>query len=188
MICVVCERLSIRCICKKCQEVFLRIYPTSRTEGRIKVYSFYRYEDISFLLKSKYYAIGSRVYKILAQKIAQYFFEKNGKQPCKIFSVGIDDVIKNGYSHTSIILHAFRKSFTPIYGELRARNSIQYAGKSLEFRKNNPKGLCYCSGARDLVVFDDIITTGTSMLEAHEVISANGGNFLYGITLCDARN
>ena len=33
---------------------------------------------------------------------------------------------------------------------------------------------------------DDVITTGTSMLEARDVITKGGGNFLYGITLCDA--
>lgn len=187
MRCIVCEALSLRAICTACQEEFLVPKIQVRLIENIKVYSFYSFDSLQFLLSSKYYSIGSRIYAIMAKRAMLYFKNHPPSHINKTtYAVGIDSPLYNTYSHTAIILHAFRKIFIPIYGELRAQNKVKYAGKSLEFRRNNPRGLIYKSGNINCVVMDDVITTGTSMLEARDVITKGGGNFLYGITLCDA--
>lgn len=187
MRCIVCEALSLRAICTACQEEFLVPKIQIRLIKNIKVYTFYSFDSLQFLLNSKYYSIGSRIYAIMAKR-AMLHFKNHLPHPIKetTYALGIDSPVYNAYSHTAIILYTFRKIFTPIYGELEAQNKVKYAGKSLEFRRNNPRGLIYKSGNIDCVVMDDVITTGTSMLEARDVITKGGGNFLYGIALCDA--
>lgn len=186
MRCLVCRKWSFRIICKTCQEEFLILKPKIRLVGDIKVYSFYSYEDIAFLLNTKYYAIGSRVFNILAKKASVYFSQNLSDSLSEVYGVGIDDNPKKGYSHTGILLKNFSSSIKPIYGELNARNKIQYAGKSLAFRQNNPKNFSFKVKNRNLVIFDDIITTGTSILEAKNVIEKNNNRVLFALVLSDA--
>lgn len=187
MRCILCEKLSLKIICTLCQNRFISPKIHIRLIEDIKVYSFYSFDSIQFLLHSKYYAIGSRIHTILAKQAAKCFQDSRPDLLQKdVYSLGIDSPLYSAYSHTAITLHAFRKIFTPIYGELKAQNPVKYAGKPKDFRRKNPKNFLYQSGNINCVVFDDIITTGTSMLEARDVISKGGGNFLYGITLCDS--
>ncbi len=189
MRCVLCQKLSLSAICKPCQDQYLSITPQIRVLEDIKIYSFYPLSHVDMLIASKYHTIGSRIYKILSERAAQYFAKSWNHELSEIYSLGIDcPIAKGAYSHTAIILHSFRRLFKPIYHELRAQNPVKYAGKSLEFRKNNPRNLCYQSGQKTCVVLDDVITTGTSMLEARDAIRKGGGEFLFGIALCDARN
>ncbi|WP_158654733.1 MULTISPECIES: phosphoribosyltransferase [unclassified Helicobacter] len=154
-----------------------------------KVYSFYSYEENAFLLNMKYDAIGSRIYKILAQRASEYFFNHlSVRFPKDCYGVGIDDDPKKGYSHTGIILKGFSSKIKPIFGELRAKNKVKYAGESLSFRKKNPKNFKCKVSYKDLIIFDDIITTGTSMLEAREKLQKYNNNVLFGIVLSDARS
>ncbi|CBG39541.1 purine/pyrimidine phosphoribosyltransferase [Helicobacter mustelae] len=189
MRCIVCARFSLCVLCKSCQEQHLILKPKIRIIGDFKVYSFYDYQDVSFLLATKYYAIGTRVFALLAGHAARYFFtqQKSTLLSQNVYGIAIDDHPKKSYSHSGVILRAFRHCVRPIYGELYARNAVQYAGKNLEFRKNHPKDFFYKSGARDVVIFDDIITTGTSMLEASSCVQKAGGQALFGIVLADAR-
>ncbi len=188
MRCVVCQKWSLLIICKSCEQRFLQIQPNIRLIEDFKVYSFYCYEDIGFLLHAKYHAFGSRIYHLLAKRAGAYFFHSIQRKPLKgVYGVGIDDRIKHAYSHTGILLHHFRASIKPIYGELIAKNKVSYAGESLEFRQKNPKKFCFSHEGLEWVIFDDVITTGTSMLEARQVIKQKGGNPLFGIVLSDAR-
>ena len=188
MRCVVCEAWSLRAICARCQETFLPIAPKIRLLEDFKVYSFYSYEGISFLLNSKYYAIGSRIYSILARRAREYFSAQIEEGAFDgVCGVGIDDRVGDSYSHTGILLRAFSGIVRPIYGELIARNRVQYAGKNLAFRQSNPKDFSFSLGAGEYVIFDDVITTGTSMLEAKRVIERSGARVVCGIVLADAR-
>lgn len=189
MRCLVCEKYSFFAICKQCQESFLIIKPKIRIIEDLKIYSVYNYEDISFLLNLKYYAMGSRVIKILSKKASKHFEKTHGEffKQHKVYGVGIDDNPKKGYSHTGVILRVFSSLIKPIYGELIAKKSIKYAGKNLAYRQQNPKDFTYYSGAKDVVIIDDIVTTGSSMLQAKRCIEKAGGNVLFGIVLSDAK-
>lgn len=193
MKCVLCEGFSLAVFCKKCYQNLLHISPSSREIDGFKIYTFYHFSDVDFLLRAKYYAIGSRVYRALARRANEYFSHHFSdtisalKQDLgEIFSAGIDCRPKNGYSHVACILREFRRNFHPLFGELRAQNPVQYAGQSLAFRLANKKNYRYDAGAKNLVIFDDIITTGTSILEARDIVQNAGSNVLFAVALCDA--
>lgn len=184
MRCIVCESLSFRAVCGGCINTI--IAPSIRIVEDFKIYTFYIYSDIDFLMATKYSEIGSRVYSALSHAAATGFMETWNLDG--IVSVGIDCRPRRvSYSHVACIMRAFRKCFSPLYGQLHAKNVVQYAGKSLKFRQENRRNLVFNAGECDVVIIDDIITTGTSMLEARDVIKENGGNPLFGIALCDAK-
>lgn len=197
MKCLVCGRWHWRVICKTCLDsIPLRLSIRKLTDS-VSVYSFYAYSDVSLLMQSKYQLIGSRILKLLAQRAAKHFFTEIA---CRDFGeairlVGLDDYPYGAYSHTGIIVRAFEReskgAFKGVYGVLKARNAIKYAGESLAFRQSNPKGFCL---SRDVsypfvVLVDDIITTGTSFKEAINVYSSllPDSRVVFCLSLCDAR-
>lgn len=178
-------------ICKKCLEN-IKITPRVRVIDGISVYSFYRYEDISMLIGSKYNVFGSRVLKILAKKASGYFFasfEVSLWENHRVYGIGIDDCVRSYYSHTAVILKEFcQYNFKPSYGALRAKSTVHYAGKSLKYREANPRNFDYTKNLSDVFIVDDIITTGTTLKEAKRTIEKAGSKVLFAIVLCDAKN
>lgn len=178
-------------ICKKCLDN-IKITPRIRVINGISVYSFYRYEDVSMLIASKYNVFGSRVLRALAKKASEYFFGSFDLSlwgDYKIYGIGIDDVIRSYYAHSAIILKEFCKyNFRPSYGALKARNNVHYAGKTLKYREENPRDFVYTKNFSDVFIVDDIITTGTTLKEAKTTIEKKGSNVLFAIVLCDARH
>lgn len=187
MKCIVCEELSLKLVCKSC-DLSILLTPKKRyyADG-FAVFSFYEYQAIEFLLKSKYHLIGSRIYKFLSQKAHNYFKAINSDFS-GVYSVGIDDRVQSYYSHSGVILKAFAKSFTPLFGTLQARNDIHYAGRSLQYRQSHKKGFVYSGKSGiDAVIIDDVITSGASIDEARRVLSESGVNVLFALVLSDAR-
>jgi len=180
--CLLCENFCFDVICKKCQTEFL----IPSIQKRDNIISFYSYEDIENLLKYKYHPFGSRVFKILANNSFAKF-TKVYKE--KIYSISIDDNFKKGYSHTAILNHSLKSKFiTPIYKKLLSQNKITYAGKSLEYRLNNPRNFKY-TGLKniDVILVDDVVTTGTTINEAKEILEKNGVNVAFCMVLVDKR-
>lgn len=183
MKCLACGRWG-KILCPMC------LPPLSlgtRLVDEMSVHSFYALSEIELLLHYKYTPIGSRIFSLLALRASEFFCKEfGGLQGLK--AVGIDDGVKKGYSHTGVILHSFKRcGITPIYGELRARNQVSYAGKSLEYRKQNPKNFSTKLKDERLILFDDVITTGTSLKEAKALLQSLGNQTLFALTLCDAR-
>ncbi len=190
MKCLICQNLAFKLICNDCDKQ-IKITPKARKSfDNFMVYSFFDYQDIEYLLKSKYSLIGSRIYKILAKKAFLYFKNEISDtfKNLNIHSIGIDDKVKKYYSHSGVIINEFRHIFKPLFGSLISTNNIQYAGKNLEYRKNNKKDFIY-KGINniDVVLFDDIITTGLSIKEARDVLLQYRVNVLFAITLTDAK-
>ncbi|MGX2982209.1 phosphoribosyltransferase [Helicobacter sp. 23-1045] len=187
MKCLMCEDFSFNVICKNCDSL-LKLSPQKRfyADG-FAVFSFYEYQSIEFLLKSKYHLIGSRIYKFLAKKAWAYFSGTNADFG-GVYGIGIDDRVSSFYSHSGVIVKEFAKSFTPLFGALKAKGDIHYAGKSLKYRQNHKKDFVY-SGKRDIsaVLIDDIITSGASIDEARECLESNGVRVLFALVLSDAR-
>lgn len=188
MKCLICEKFSIKIICKFCNST-LKIYPKKRIGyDDFVIYSFFDYQNIEFLLKSKYSLIGSRIYKILANKAYLYFKSEVNSDFSEVYGIGIDDKVTKFYSHSGIIVNEFRNIFKPLFGALIANNEIHYAGKSLSYRQNNKKGFSYKSKKNiNAILIDDIITSGLSMKEAREELLNHNVNALFGLVLSDAR-
>lgn len=192
MKCFVCTRFSFTPICKTCLSN-LTPTPSSRTlECGLKVYSFYHYSDVEFLLHLKYEVIGSKILSALSRVCAHYF-NTNNELPEPILAVGLDDEPRGYYSHTAVIVREFTKTIHnlyPTYNALIATNRVSYAGKSLEFRKNNPRNFIYKAKkhtTKNAILFDDIITTGLSLQEACACLQKSGINTLFALTLANAR-
>jgi competence protein ComFC len=152
------------------------------------VYSFYQYEDIKELLNTKYQFYGDRVYDILA-KLSFEKFAKNFEFDSKLTAIPIDDHTRHEFSQSAILAFNLKSKYLkPKYAKLKATNIIKYAGKSLEFRQKNKRIFKY-TGEQNLkvVLVDDLITTGLTILEAKETLEQNNCEVLFALTLSDAR-
>lgn len=183
MKCLLCGRWR-GLICSSC---FPSLSLGTRLVDEVSVYSFYAFSEIELLMHYKYKPIGSRVFGLLARKASE-FFANSVALPKGIVGVGIDDTARKGYSHTGVILHEFSScGIKPVYGELRAKNKVSYAGKSLDYRQSNPKGFQSKLFQKNVIIVDDVITTGTSLKEAIKLLKSQNNQVLFALTLCDAR-
>jgi competence protein ComFC len=189
MRCLLCESFSLSHICCTCQDRFLTpsIYKRE-LKNNIEVISFYKYKEIKELLFTKHTDLGFYIYSILAKNSFKKFADEF-EFPHAISSVAIDDNIKSGYSHTAILNKALKsKTIQPLFNKLRAKNSISYSGKSKEFRLLNPRDFELKSFTDESVILvDDIITTGSTLTQAVELLKKNNKETLFCLTLADAR-
>ena len=189
MRCISCESFSFSIICKNCQKTLLSPSLFKRElEKEFFVYSFYNYEEIKELIKSKYYFHGDKVFNILAKlsfkKFASNFSINN------IIAIPIDDHTRNQFSQSAILAKSLKSAnITPIYSTLKAKNIVKYAGRDLEFRKNNPRNFKYNGkNGIQVILIDDIVTTGQTILEAKDILEKNNCKVLFALTLSDAKN
>lgn len=189
MRCLICESLSLKHICKTCQNDFLSpsLYKR-KILGKIPVFSFYKYHDIESLLLTKHTDLGYYIYTILA-KNSFAPFAQNFNYDNHVCSLGIDDHVKSGYSHTAILNKQLASSIIkPRYAKLRAKSENSYSGKDYRFRLLNPRNFQVKTfKEEDVILVDDIITTGLTLTQAIQSIEAKGKNVLFCLTLADAR-
>lgn len=188
MRCRLCLSLSRQCICQKCLQTTLTPTPSQRIlKNGLKVYSFYKYSEIAPLLHTKHTISGSDVFSILARH-ALLSFAKSFNFPVGVYAIPVDDRVDSGYSHSAVLAHELRSVFTPLYGVMRARNTQSYSGKTLAFREQNPRDfLLKCKSGLDVVLVDDIVTTGTTLMEAQRVLEKSEVNLLFALVLADAK-
>jgi competence protein ComFC len=190
MRCMICEALSPRHICTSCKEKFLTpsIYKRSLSNG-VTVISFYKYKEIKDLIHTKHTDVGYYIYSILAD-IAFKKFAEAFVFDTVVAGIGVDDRAKRGYSHTAILNKALKSRYiTPLFTKLRSTNDTIYSAKSYEQRAQNPRDFRYKHFAQtDVILVDDIITTGLTLTQAHTVLSAQGKNVLFCLTLADAQD
>lgn len=189
MKCMMCENYSLTHICPSCQKNFLSpsLYKRQLKNG-IEVYSFYKYKEVKELLFTKHTDIGFYIYTLLAnnsfKKFAQNFFFDS-----PLVSVAVDENVESGYSHTAILNKALQsKNITPLFASLRAKNKVNYSGKSKAFRVANPRDYTLKKfPQKQVIIVDDIITTGSTLLEACKVLEAEGKEVLFCLTLADVQ-
>lgn len=190
MKCTSCDKLSFSIICKKCQATLLEPeFHKKELKKDFFVYSFYEYEQIEELLQSKYHFHGDRVFNILA-KLSFAKFASNFTFLFPIYSISIDDHTRHDFSQTAILNNHLKSPFIkPIFNSLKASNIVKYAGKNLEFRQKNPRKFVY-NGQKNIkvILVDDIITTGTTILEAKKVLEENSVEVLFALTLAYFKN
>ena len=187
MICLVCEKISFSIICQNCQDLYLKANIIKRNITKeVPLYSFYNYDEINDLLLLKYKIIGSRVYEILAKNSFK-IFAKSFDYKTNIYTIAIDDNIKKGYSHTSILAkHLKKKNISILHHALISTNNTQYANKSLEYRLQNPRDFIYKAKSNiDVILVDDIVVSGSTMKEAIAILEKNNVNVLFALCLCD---
>ena len=188
MKCLMCESPSFTHICSSCEELFLKPTLSKRKlSNGIQVISFYKYREIKELLHTKHTDIGYYIYNILAQNSFKKFAEEFS-YPNVVSSVAVDDKPNSLYSHTSILSKALQSAFIePIHAALRAQNSVSYSGKSREFRLLNPREFRVKKfDAKELILVDDIITTGSTLSQAVEAMHKENKEVLFCLTLADA--
>ncbi len=192
MRCILCESWSFSIICKSCQHNILQpnIHQRKLKSG-LKVYSFYDYDDIDDLIKTKKSYFGFYVLNILAKlSFGKFAREWTG---IDFKAIPVDDVVSSsGFSHTAILannLNSQNKKIETMYQTLISTNRVQYFGKSLKFRRANKREFKLTRNINKLniVLIDDVVTTGSTLIEAEEIIKKNNGKVLFCLTLATTK-
>lgn len=188
MRCHLCFNLSWQPLCKQCLTTILSPSPTKRVlPSGLKVYSFYRYSEISSLLHTKHTYIGAKIFAQLS-KHAMLSFLKAFDFPKGAYGVPIDDHVRNGYAHSAVLVHELRSVLKPLYKSLRAQNEQTYSGQKLAFRQSHKRDfITTCKEGMDVILIDDIVTTGTTLQEAQKVLEKASVNVLFALVLADAK-
>ena len=175
-------------ICKRCKEQLFRTTIGTRTIGTLDVISFYKYSALESLLLTKHKPEGYRIYKALAKMTMKPFIEEFIESDNRdVYIVGVDEFVKSGYAHVALLTRAMKtKHSIPLHSALMARNRVNYSGKDLQFRLANPRDFVYTGKPNiDVILVDDIITTGITLQEAQKVLMQSGVNVLFALTLAD---
>ncbi len=188
MKCLLCASWSHVHICRACQAENLQpsLYKR-KIRGNIEVYSFYKYRDIEKLLHTKHTDLGFYIYSLLA-RIAFERFSDNFSFEEEVASLGVDEHVKHGYSHTAILNRALKsESIHPRFNKLIATSRETYSGKSFQYRLLHPRRFEVKPFKEAFVVLvDDIVTTGMTLTQAAEALEREGKEVLFCLTLADA--
>jgi len=188
MRCYTCSKFSVAILCELCVKRLFSASMSTRTIGTLDVISFYKYTTIESLLLSKHKPEGYRIYKALANMTVKPFIDEFLEADDRvIYIVGIDEYVRSGYAHVALLTRAMqRKNVIVQHASLMAQNRVNYSGKDLQFRLNNPRNFKYTGLSNiDVILVDDIITTGITLQEAQKVLIQHGVNVLFALTLAD---
>jgi competence protein ComFC len=76
-----------------------------------------------------------------------------------------------------------------LFNKLKAKNDISYSGKTREFRMLNPRDFEVKSfKQKDVIIVDDIITTGATLTQAIQTLTQENKNVPFCLTLTDVSN
>lgn len=190
MRCISCQGLSYSIICKTCQEHLLQpSFYKRELEKDFFVYSFYKFDEVKELLNTKYQFYGDKIYTILSH-LSFKKFANTFEYPDIVNAIAIDDHTRHQFSHTAILAKSLQsKNIIPKYNTLKAKNIVKYAGKDLKFRQKNRRDFVYIGEQNNQVILiDDLVTTGSTILEAKECLEKNGCEVLFSLTISDAKN
>ncbi|EAC1916599.1 ComF family protein, partial [Campylobacter coli] len=69
-----------------------------------------------------------------------------------------------------------------------AQNHLKYSGKSLKFRQDNKRKFKLLKKINNPVILvDDIVSSGSSLLEAKQFLEKNKISVLFAVVLADAK-
>ncbi len=190
MRCYSCHHLSFKTLCSECQEKLFVPTIRKRKAGSLEVISFYRYSVLEPLLLHKHQPEGYRIFKDLAKVTMKPFIENFVREDSKpVAIIGIDETVRGGYSHVAAMTRQMRNKLSaPLHASLLSQNSVNYAGKTLQYRLDHPRDFRYQGPEGiDAILVDDIITTGITLQEAQSTLIRHNVNVLFALTLADAR-
>jgi competence protein ComFC len=186
MRCYLCQNISWQALCKNCLETTLKPSPSKRVlKDGLVVYYAYKYSEIKNLLHTKHTYHGA---SILAKLTKHALLPLVKTFTCRgVYSLPIDDHTRSGYSHSAVIAKELEECFKPLYGKLRAKNKTRYSGQKLYIREQNKRDFSLtCKEGLDIILIDDIVTTGNTLREANS--KARNLNVLFAIVLADAKD
>ncbi|RXJ90300.1 phosphoribosyltransferase [Arcobacter sp. CECT 8983] len=188
MKCISCETFSLNIICKTCQKKLLTpSFHKRELEDGFYNYSFYSFTEIEDFLTSKYYFHGDRVFNTLG-KLSFKRFAQNFKFEQLVYSIAIDEHTRHEFSQTAILSKHLKSEYIkPLYGKCKATNIVKYAGRNLKFRKKNKRKFDIKVSNKTIILIDDLITTGTTILEAKKACEEKNNQVLFSLTLADAK-
>ena len=193
MRCFSCDNFSIEPVCKECQKDFLTPEMIEEEVGALEVVSFFDYYLTVEFIKSKYISSGYRIYKFIAQKYFAPFLKAyvENIDSDKLYVIGVDENVDRGYSNVALLTHYAtlkNSKAIPLHNALKAKNRVQYAGESLEFRLENPREFVYSGPENiDAIIIDDTTTTGITLEQAHRVLKEHNVNVLFALTVANAK-
>ncbi len=187
MRCQLCLNFSWQLLCQSCLNTILTPTPSKRVlENGLEVYSFYKYSEISKLLHTKHTYIGAKIFTQLSKHSILPFTKPFANQ--EVYAIPIDDHVRSGYSHSAVLARGLSQYIKPKYATLRAKNRVRYSGQKLSLRKKEKRDFkLTCKRNIDVILIDDIVTTGNTLMEAKSVCEKANVNVLFAITLADAR-
>jgi len=189
MRCLSCHKLSLKVICNSCTSRLLIANPTRRKIGTLEVVSLFSYENMERFILTKHTPVGHRVYRHFAKEFTSKFLDSFANaQDEEILIVGVDERVKSGYSHTALLCEQTRsKKIKVAHSKLLSTSDVKYAGKTLQYRIEHPRKFIY-KGPTNLpvVLVDDIVTTGMTLIEADTLLRSMGAEVLFALTLADA--
>lgn len=104
--------------------------------------------------------------------------------------IALDDKVEDMlYSHSAILARYLKTKFVkPVFNVLKAQNSVKYSGKSLKFRQDNKRKFKLLKKINNPVILvDDIVSSGSSLLEAKQFLEKNKISVLFAVVLADAK-
>ena len=189
MRCLGCRGWSLSPVCSRCEEEFFSPEFHERKVGSLEVLSLFGYQSIEPFLLSKHSALGYRIFRYFGRRHMAPFLERVSREAPELCLIPLDDLPRRGgYSHTALLARPAAWSMRVLFGALRAQNPVNYAGKTLEYRLAHPREFRF-SGPEgvEAILLDDIVTTGTTLAEAYEVLHEHGVTVRFALTLADAR-
>lgn len=190
MKCIMCGSYSLKHVCKNCQKSYLSPSISIRKlHNRLDVFSFYSYENIDDLLKTKHTYLGYYIYNILAgSSFKKFIDELQFSDPVSV--VCVDEKVGKSYSHSALLLKQFKnkKNIDVEHRKIISKNNITYSGKKLEYRLLNSRNFKIKNiKNREVILVDDIITTGLTIMDAYYKLLLKGYKVLFAVTLADVR-
>jgi len=188
MRCYSCSKLNFNIICKTCKEQLFVPTIKTRKVGTLDVISFFRYSTLESLLHTKHKPEGYRIYRALGKMTMKPFIEEFVENvDSDVYIVGIDEFVKSGYAHVALLTRVMNmKHAITQHASLMAKNRVNYSGKSLQYRLEHPRDFVYTGKSTiDVILVDDIVTTGITLQEAQKVLMQHGVNVLFALTLAD---
>lgn len=190
MRCYNCGVFTLIGFCEHCFEELGEFSLGVRTlKEDFKVYSFYKYSEIKHLLHAKHKFYGSFVLDALA-RISFGSFKHLFCPHSLINAVALDDRIeKNLYSHSAILAKHLKSPYIkPLYRVLHSQSQLKYSGKSLAYRQKNKREYILLKKPKyPVILVDDIVTSGLSLLEAKEILEKNKISVLFALVLADTK-
>ncbi|STQ86332.1 ComF family protein [Helicobacter muridarum] len=196
MYCSICNRLSFSIICKLCIDSLWRIESKRELDNGLRVFSSFAFSELRGLIHTKYNVIGSRIFRRLGEiAIKEFFISYNDLLGLDRNQVGIVCVrnMRIGlYSHSAILARCFKSfGFRVFHNVLKTGNDIRFMQLNLRQRKSVSRNFLFHAkilrNISAVILVDDLITTGQTLLEASNVIESNGIKVLCAWTLCDTR-
>jgi ComF family protein len=185
-------------LCDKCLENLTFHQKTEKVCANFSVTSFYLYEDevIAKCIKKGKYKFSPEIFERLSAHIANHLF--SGFFPPHAVFVPVPlhtrRLQKRGYNQSEYMARGFQQYFPEIFLKKlvkRVKNTLPQARKSREERKINLKNAFAIdkniqkkiSVNTPIVVVDDVLSTGSTLLEIALILQKAGYKNISGITL-----